>query len=211
MKCLTTALVMIMLLVASQYTFAEGTWTNFPGKYAYPDRLAVTSDGDVWISVAEVLRYDGETWTSFTDEGGFTPNTNNVFSIACSSEGDVWFGTRSGVTRYDGETWTNFYKGENGLPDSEAPCAPIAVTPSGIVWVAIDNVGVSRYDGETWTTFTKDDGLGSDWVRSIAVLSDDIVLFATSTNGISIYNGDSWSYFNADDGLISNYIRDKTS
>ncbi|MBT4483233.1 MAG: T9SS type A sorting domain-containing protein [Candidatus Latescibacteria bacterium] len=203
MKCLTTALVMFMLLIVSQDSLAGGTWTTV-SMYSMRS-IAVVSDVEAWFSDGNsVLRYDGETRTSFTYEGGFS-NKNYVYSIAGSSEGDVWFGTSNGVTRYDGETWTTFDKGEDGLLDGEGPFGSIAVTPGGIVWASISGVGVCRYDGETWTTFTKDDGLGNNDVTSVAVLTNDIILFGSYRYGISIYHGGGWSYVDFNDGLISNY------
>ena len=208
MKCLTTALVIIMLLFASQNTFAEGTWTTFPEKYTYWNRLAVLSNGDVWISGVDVWRYDGETWTSLTEEGGFSDN--NVFSIAASAKGEVWFGTMNGVTRYDGETWTTFNKGEDGLPDGEGPFTAIAITPSGKVWISKPPSGVSMYDGETWTSFTTDDGLADNRIMSLAVGPDNTVWIG-NYGGLTHYIPDTETFVVETDILpeeieiISNY------
>ena len=204
MKLLKTTLLIFILLIGAINAFAEGTWTTF-SKRNHITSIAVVSDVEVWFSNpgSGVWRYDGETWTSFTYEGGFS--TNYVFSIAGSSESDVWFGTRNGVSRYDGKTWTTFDKGDD-LPDGEGPIDSIAITPGGMVWVSLPDVGVSRYDGETWTTFTTDDGLISSFVTSIAVLSDDIVLFGTDKSGISIYNRGNWTNIDINDGLIDNMI-----
>jgi ligand-binding sensor domain-containing protein len=52
-----------------------------------------------------VSRYDGETFTHFTEKEGLS--NNSVWSILEDSKGNLWFGTwGGGVSRYDGETFT---------------------------------------------------------------------------------------------------------
>ncbi len=62
--------------------------------------LAVDSDNVLWVGVYSegVFRYDGNSWSKFTPNGG--PVLNNVFSITVGPDGSLWFGTESGISRY---------------------------------------------------------------------------------------------------------------
>jgi ligand-binding sensor domain-containing protein len=52
-------------------------------------------------------RYDGKTFTHFTQEEGL-PSTN-VYCMLEDRDGRIWFGSVGyGASRYDGKTFTNF-------------------------------------------------------------------------------------------------------
>lgn len=50
--------------------------------------------------------YDGKSFTYFNRKDGL--NDNTVFSIMEDKEGNMWFGTRNGVSRYDGKIFVRF-------------------------------------------------------------------------------------------------------
>jgi len=67
----------------------------------------------LWFGTADgVSRFDGQTWTTYTEEDGLADNS--VYAIAVDADGTLWFGTADGVSRFDGQTWTT-YTEEDGL------------------------------------------------------------------------------------------------
>lgn len=80
-------------------------------------------------------------------------------------------------------TWKH-YDTLDGLADNDV--AAIYRTPAGVIWFGTDGGGVSVYDGERFNTFTTQDGLASNFVRSIYSV-DDTIWFATQA-GVSRYD-----------------------
>ncbi|GAB4546857.1 MAG: hypothetical protein Kow0063_41390 [Anaerolineae bacterium] len=102
--------------------------------------IAVGSDGTVWVGTkAGLLRFDGESWTTYTTEDGLV--SNSVNALATEPDGVLWVGTNEGVSRFDGETWTT-YTTRDGLISNNV--WSIAVEPNGAVWFGTDE-GISHY------------------------------------------------------------------
>jgi YVTN family beta-propeller protein len=102
--------------------------------------IAVGPDGAVWVGMAVgLLRFDGESWTTYTTEDGLV--SNNVTALAVEPDGRLWVGTREGVSRFDGETWTT-YTTQDGLVSNNI--SSVAVESNGAVWVGTDE-GISHY------------------------------------------------------------------
>ena len=67
--------------------------------------LAVGPDDALWAGTdaSGVFRYDGETWTNYTEEDGLAGKL--VASIAVTPDGALWFGTYGGLCRYLPPNW----------------------------------------------------------------------------------------------------------
>lgn len=107
---------------------------------SYVFSLLVARDGGVWAGTwgAGVSRFDGKTWTNYTNVEGLSGNV--VFSILQTADGAMWFGTDAGVTRYDGRTWERIGR-QQGLLDNNVYA--LAEAPNGDIWVGTRG-GVSR-------------------------------------------------------------------
>ncbi|MGC9357193.1 MAG: two-component regulator propeller domain-containing protein [Anaerolineae bacterium] len=57
-----------------------------------------------------VLHFDGETWTTYTEDNGL-PN-NDVGALAVAPDGTIWAGTREGISRFDTGSWLFYPIGE---------------------------------------------------------------------------------------------------
>lgn len=97
----------------------------------YVFSVLAAPDGTVWAGTwgGGVARFDGKTWSNFTDKDGLSGNM--VFSIARDPKGVFWFGTDKGLTRYDGKTWRRFGR-EEGMLDSIV--YTVAIDPDGNIW-----------------------------------------------------------------------------
>ena len=60
--------------------------------------------GDLWFATTGegVYRYDGKSFTQFTQKDGLSNNT--VYSMLEDASGNIWFGTDAGISRYDGKS-----------------------------------------------------------------------------------------------------------
>ena len=60
-----------------------------------------------------MARYDGKTLTYLTEENG--PCGNTVAAITENDEGNLWFGTHTGVCKYDGKVFTGYQNTEGSV------------------------------------------------------------------------------------------------
>ena len=103
----------ITFLLTVQFVYARGTWTNYTFENSIRD---ITIHGDyLWCATSNgVVRWDTRdmTYKQYTMSDGLVDNS--IRSIAIGLNGDVWAGTRNGVSRFDGETWIT-YSSDNVL------------------------------------------------------------------------------------------------
>ena len=88
------------------------------------------------------------------------------------------------------------------------PALALAAAPDGALWVGGLH-GVSRWDGRTAEAWSKADGLGDDWVTSLAA-TPDAVWAATWGGGVSRYDPAAtehpWRTLSTADGLPSDLV-----
>ncbi|MFQ5509233.1 MAG: two-component regulator propeller domain-containing protein [Leptospirillia bacterium] len=106
----------------------------------YVFSLKLDTDGDLWIGTwgGGVSRFDGVTFTNFTEADGLSGNV--VYAIDQAPDGALWFGTNHGVSRYDGVRWQT-YNRANGLIGEDI--YSLKVDADHTVWVG-QKGGVSR-------------------------------------------------------------------
>jgi hypothetical protein len=126
---------------------------------------------------------------------------NEVYCILQDRDGNLWFGTRGGLSRYDGASWQTFTN--NDYLAALIPCSILQDT-DGNLWFGIEG-GLSRYDGASWQTFTTKDGLADNWIMSILQDTDGNLWFGTG-GGVSRYDGTSWQTFTTKIGLVPNAV-----
>lgn len=141
--------------------------------------------GNLWFAATDggALRFDGRTWTTFTEATGLV--NNRVYGIVEDGSGGVWFATYGGVSHFDGEAWES-YTTADGLAHDHV----FALLKDGMgdLWFGTEG-GVSLYDGEIWATYTTADGLVGNSVRSLA--GDDAgALWFGDGGGVSAYEPD---------------------
>jgi len=139
-------------------------------------------------------------WRTFDASDGLIQTI--VQSVFQDREGNLWFGTRGGVSRYDGKTFTNFTTRE-GLVDNRVNA--IFQDREGSLWFGTWG-GVSRYDGKTFTNFTVKDGLPNSWVWSILQDREGYLWFG-SNGGATRYDGRAFTTFTPKDGLGGKEVR----
>ena len=74
-------------------------------------RSLVATDDALWFCFLPnrsggVVRYDGTSWTTFTQEDGLI--SDGVNSIQNTSDGSLWFTAQDGLTKYDGQAMTRY-------------------------------------------------------------------------------------------------------
>ncbi len=110
--------------------------------------------GNLWFGThgGGVHVYDGELFTSYTQEDGLAGNY--VRCIVGDRHGRIWIGTNGGgASCYDGKSFQNFTR-KNGLNNDRI--YEILEDKAGNLWFSTLGAGACRYDGETFTPFRED-------------------------------------------------------
>jgi ligand-binding sensor domain-containing protein len=182
------------------------------------------SAGVLWFGSngGGVYRYDGTSFTHFTEENGLSDN--QVFSITEDSNGMLWLGTQNGLCKYDGTTFTHVpipFSDTSGVwLDKVYPVLnpnaihSLMLDRKGNLWIGTGGAGAYRYDGKTFTSFQseigrkQEDSLYHNWVPSMTEDAQGNIWFASMTHGgASKYDGESFTHFLIEDGLTDDMVR----
>ena len=127
--------------------------------------------GNIWFSgrTHGYFRFDGKTFTDFTENVGFSPIVEQKSEAIClkgkvgfgpileDKAGNIWFtgkmsmlGGVGGIWRYDGESCTNFT--QDGFGDYVI--WSMVEDNAGNIWIGTNHTGLYRFDGETFTDFS---------------------------------------------------------
>lgn len=156
--------------VAATPFVGRAGWTAFTN--ANDVRVLALQDDHVWAGGSGGLvrwnRHDG-TYEKYTVDDGLV--SNDVTALLADENGQLWAGTRSGISRFDGAGWENWTR-DTGLPGDSG--IGFAADGAGGLWIAFRDEGVSHYDPsverwiDAWQTFGPAQGLPSDAVKTIA-------------------------------------------
>jgi ligand-binding sensor domain-containing protein len=110
--------------------------------------ICLAPDGTQWfgtdLGVGKHTGYNTlENWTIFTTENGLV--NNFVQAIAYDKKGNLWFGTKGGVSLFDGTAWTSFTENEGLSSDN---ILSIAEDKAGTIWLGTDNGVTSLTNGK---------------------------------------------------------------
>jgi ligand-binding sensor domain-containing protein len=162
--------------------------------------------GNLWLGTQTlgVCRYDGKTFTWFTEKGLSGPAVRALFE---DRNGNMWFGNNgNGLFRYDGKNLINFTE-EKGLGNPDflktakskqgtlARVWTINEDNSRNIWIGTYDSGVWRYDGKNLTNYTTKDGLTSNAINTIFKDNNGELWFGTDGAGVCKFNGISFSGF----------------
>ncbi len=110
--------------------------------------ICITPDGTQWFGTDQgAAKHTGyitmENWTVYNTDKGLIDNM--VQAIGVDKKGNVWFGTKSGISLFDGTTWKSITQ-KDGLLSNNIQC--ITVDKNGLVWFGTDNGVMSYNNGE---------------------------------------------------------------
>lgn len=153
--------------------FDQGTWTYFDAPFEANFTMHIVDDAvfdleeNYWIASTEgIWKFDGETWTSYTQEQGQLPS-NSVNALDIDREGRVWAATTSGLAVFSNGQW--FVFSPDTFPWYQDWLSNVAIDSQNRVWVT-SNTYLSVYNGTEAVLFTPtvmdekiwDDAIGFD-------------------------------------------------
>jgi hypothetical protein len=149
--------------------------------------IAFALNGDVWVSTfgCGVVRFDGETWTTYTEADGLSDS--HVLCATAATDGTMLFGTWAGVSQLASGRWYTF-KTDGGLIHHGVEA--IAEDHDGAVWIGTWE-GMSRLNNTIWTSYGP--GKEAGWVESIGVAADNVA-WAGTRDGVYRFDAETWGW-----------------
>jgi ligand-binding sensor domain-containing protein len=104
---------------------------------------AVDHQNDKWFGTwgAGLTRFDGKSWTTYTDLNGLPGNF--VSDIRVDADGSVWVATEGGIARFKDGRWEDFTSREGLIDDA---VFAVSIDGAGMKWFGTLS-GISRLDG----------------------------------------------------------------
>lgn len=158
------------------------------------------SNGNLWMGTQTmgVCRYDGKSFTWFTEKGLRGPAVLDIFE---DKLGRLWFGNNgSGLFCYDGKKLTNiteekglsnpdFVKSGKESPGTLARVWAINEDNNGNIWIGTGDSGLWTYDGKNLINYTEKDGLPNHPIETIYKDKGGQLWFGTNGGGVYQLNG----------------------
>ncbi len=135
------------------------------------------------------------------DQGMNSPYVNCILS---DKSGNIWFGTKAGVSKYDGRSFVHYTEKE-GLSNNIV--LSMLQDKDGNLWFGTEGGGACRYDGKKFTRFSEKEGFSSNTVLSIIQDKKGNIWFGTNGGGACSYDGKTFTNYTEKEGLCNNSVR----
>ncbi|NNF32545.1 MAG: hypothetical protein HKN68_00440 [Saprospiraceae bacterium] len=190
----------------------------------------IDHDGDLWFGTNNngVFSYDGKSFTNYTTQDGLI--SNHVISILEDRNGNLYFGTRDGLSKYDRVEFSQINipwvdTSSTWLDEVYPVVNPNEVRSmiqgkDGIFWLGTNGAGAYRYDpdavkdgGIEFTSFLSNEGrkqsdsLYHNIISSITEDEEGNIWFTSMTHGgLSRYDGTRMTHFEMEAGLSDDMV-----
>ena len=136
--------------ISGASVYAQWGPIDLPSDYILS--IYIATDGTKWFGTEEgIARHTGnitlDNWTVYTTDDGLVDNF--VQAISGDEKGDIWFGTKAGISVFTDSSWIS-YTTDDGLASNNI--LSIATDKNGIVWIGTD-VGISSYENEKFISY----------------------------------------------------------
>lgn len=161
--------------------------THHPGgdDYLGTDSIFCDSDNNIWIGGDRLIKFDGNSWQSFTPDF-------RIFSIKQDKNGTICLSgailetLQFVIARFEEPDFIKVFSGQN--------LRQFFSDSNGNIWVSKGSV-LSRWDGTSWNDFTNKDGLGTNQVDSITEDSNGNLWI--SKGKVFQFDGNFWTSFDS--------------
>ncbi|HUK56271.1 MAG TPA: two-component regulator propeller domain-containing protein [Nitrospiria bacterium] len=185
------------------YRVADG----LPDKWVYS--IAYDRDGVFWFGTeAGISRFDGKSWKTYSHKDGVGGEIGespagarpaSPFPDPEATEEGAGGGYGSSILEHHLKMGK-----QNAGPNPDFIISSL-VDDRNRRWFGTWGGGVARFDGAAWTNYTAKDGLGGDFVFTMASDREGHV-WAGTNGGASWFDGTRWRTINRSKGLMDDYV-----
>ncbi len=172
---------------------------------SYAMAIIEARDKTLWFGGEDgvLSRYDGTFLTHYVDIGFGENIANAIAAIKQDNKGNVWIGSKKGISCFNGEYFITFNAADSLNINS---VTSILIDRHHNIWFGTDGGGAIKYDGENFINYSVRNGLSGNHITSIIEDSNDNIWFSTANHGANCLNGESLTYLTEDNGLFSNKV-----
>lgn len=206
------------ILRSSGMRYTIGGILTLPHKAAYTKETGLPSDavtcliqdptGRIWAGTADagVARLDPGAKSFAPQSLSQLALSNNINSLACDKQGNLWVGTSDGAFSLNPSTGeTHYYGTQNKLPHNNI--YDILADKSGQVWFATHTNRVAIFNGKDIET---KDVTDHGEIPNITCIAQDKegknIWLGTDGSGLYRYDGKTFKQYTKADGLQSNFV-----
>ncbi|MGC3961008.1 MAG: two-component regulator propeller domain-containing protein [Verrucomicrobiota bacterium] len=144
--------------------------------------LLVDQSGQLWVGTTTegLARREGENFTWLNKVSGLAGD--HVLSLAEDHEGNVWVGTRDGLTQLS-DVKLPMFTAADGMVGRTVQS--VNASPRGGLWVCTDQ-GLNYFSDRHFTLFSKEAGLGERYVKRVLETAKGEVYVVSGKNLIEI-------------------------
>jgi ligand-binding sensor domain-containing protein len=195
--------------------FDGTTWKTYEGNGSIIRSITIGKDGAVWFGTHEtkglksggVLRFYQGIWEIYTTVDGLS--SNDISDMVIDTQGQVWCGTRKGLSYFNGKMWLPFpiaFPTEQlQLQSGDRPVLNLAIAPDNKIWMSVHGLGLVRvsdraiYKHPSLQGFTQPRALlaardGSLWVGGGA--------YGPVERTLVRFDGVNWSIYGTPFGIV---------
>jgi len=166
-------------------------------------QLLQTRDGYLWIGTVQGLaRFDGLTFTIFTQSNTPALLSNQITTLAEAADGSLWIGTSANLVRYAGGVFTSFTQAD-GLKDRAINAVKAA--PDGSLWIG-GMSGIVRRVGNQFVNDIDTTGHPTLGMRNIT-LDHRQAVWLTIGKEVMRYQAGAFTSFGPEQGLPKDQIQ----
>jgi ligand-binding sensor domain-containing protein len=202
----------VAMLDAGEWTVYDDSNSGLPNTCTTV--ITVDLAGHVWFAgdgcAGGLVEYDGVHWTQHYGIDA-VPDVV-VRSVAVDQSGNVWAGSRQGLSVYDGTSWATYNTSNSGLPSNDV--GSVLVDGAGHIWTGC----MTRFDGLTWQTYASpEDAIETHYDDIVDTFHQNFACWIADNgrgkiwrengiSGVKAYDGVYWqTYSYADMGLVHLY------
>lgn len=128
---------------------------------------------------------------------------NNIRGFKKTSQNELWFYSKKGMTRYVNGEMKNFTIKE-GLSYNNVRC--LMEDHEGNLFIGLDGNGLFKFSGDRFIGYTTQDGLDNEGILSIVEDEKNNLWFSSNGGGVALFKNENITNYNVSDGLINNTV-----